>query len=248
MDLGIKGKNALVTGASRGIGRGISLALAAEGVNIVAVATKAAAAEETAAACRAQGVKALGRGVDVKSFQAVEDLAAEVQKELGPVQILVNNAGITRDGLLLRMSEEDFDAVVGVNLKGVFNLCRAFARPMLREKGTRIINISSVVGLTGNAGQANYAASKGGVIALTKSLAKEFAGRGMTVNAVAPGFIRTDMTSDVEAAKGAEIVKSIPLSRFGEVADVAAAVLYLASEAAAYVTGTVLVVDGGISL
>ncbi len=248
MDLGISGRRAIVTGASRGIGRAIALSLAGEGVSFAAVAYTEASARETADLAAAAGVEARAFGVDVASAAEVDAAVRTILADMGPVQILVNNAGITRDGLLLRMSDEDFDRVLAVNLKGAFHFTRALARSLLREKGARIVNVASVVGLTGNAGQANYAASKGGLIAMTRSLALEFAGRGVTVNAVAPGFVATDMTAGLVEKNRAEIESRIPLGRLGSPADIAGAVVWLASEQAAYVTGAILVVDGGLTL
>lgn len=248
MDLGIRGRRAIVTGASRGIGRAIALALAEEGVSIAAVASTEASARETADLAAAAGVEARPFGVDVASAAEVDAAVRTILADMGPVQILVNNAGITRDGLLLRMSDEDFDRVLAVNLKGAFHFTRALARSLLREKGARIVNVASVVGITGNAGQANYAASKGGLIAMTRSLALEFSGRGVTVNAVAPGFVATDMTAGLVEKNRAEIEARIPLGRLGRPDDIAGAVVWLASEQAAYVTGAILVVDGGLTL
>lgn len=186
-------------------------------------------------------------GVDVSDTDAVSSLVKEVQSELGGLNILVNNAGVTRDQLLLRMTEEDFDRVVGVNLKGTWNFTRAATRPLMKCSG-RIINIASVVGITGNAGQANYAASKAGILGLTKSVAKELAGRKVCVNAIAPGFIATDMTAAIDEKASQELASSIPLGRIGDSEDIAACVEYLAGPGGAYVTGQVLVVDGGLSI
>ena len=243
----LQGRVALVTGASRGIGRAIALRLAESGAKVACVATTAENARETAARCAELSEGAQAYGCDVAATRAVAELVEQVQKELGGLDILVNNAGITRDQLLLRMSEEDFDRVVDVNLKGTWNFLKAAARPLMKAKG-RIVNITSVVGLTGNAGQANYAASKAGVVGLTLSLAKELAGRGVCVNAVAPGFIATDMTSALDEKATAALTETIPLGRIGQPEDVAAVVDFLAGPGGAYVTGQTFVVDGGLSL
>ncbi len=247
MEFDLKGKTAVITGASRGIGKSIALALAKEGAQIVAVATTEAGAAETAEAARALGVKAVAIGCDVSSWAAVEALATRVQSEFDGADILVNNAGITRDGLVLRMKEDDWDKVLDVNLKGTFNCCRHFAKTIMK-RGGRIINLTSVVGLDGNAGQVNYAASKGGVIALTKSLAKELASRSVNVNAIAPGFIETDMTHAIPAEGRQKLLGSIPLRRLGTGDDIAAMCVFLAGKPSSYVTGQVFVVDGGMAI
>lgn len=243
----LDGRVALVTGASRGIGRAIAVRLAARGAKVACVATKAENCTETVEACRSAGAEALALGVDVADTTAVADLVGQVQKELGGLDVLVNNAGITRDQILLRMTEEDFDRVVDVNLKGTWNFVRAAARPMMKSRG-RIVNISSVVGLTGNAGQVNYAASKAGLFGLTRSVAKELASRGVTVNAIAPGFIETDMTAAIDEAASKKLEDAIPLKRIGTPEEIAHAVDYLVGPGGAYVTGQTLVVDGGLSL
>ena len=243
----LQGKVALVTGASRGIGRAIALRLAERGAKVACVATEAERARETASLCSAQTEGAAAYGCDVGETKKVAELVEQVQKELGGLDILVNNAGITRDQLLMRMSEEDFDRVLEVNLKGAWNFIKAASRPMMKSKG-RIINITSVVGLIGNAGQANYAASKAGLIGLTKSVAKELAGRGVCVNAVAPGFITTDMTAALDEASRTKLLESIPLGRLGGPEEIAAAVEYLAGPGGSYITGQTLVVDGGMSI
>lgn len=243
----LTGKVALVTGASRGIGRAIALRLARSGAHVACVATTAERAEETAAGCREFGVRAQAYGVDVAASGPVGELVAKVQADLGGLDLLINNAGITKDQLLLRMTEEDFDRVVEVNLKGTFNFVRAAARTLMKSRG-RIVNITSVVGVTGNAGQANYAASKAGVIGLTLSVAKELASRGVTVNAIAPGFVATDMTAAIDPKAAEQLKASIPLGRIGEPDEIAAAVDFLCGPGGAYMTGQTLIVDGGLSL
>ena len=246
MELGLKDKVAVVTGASRGIGRSVAVALAREGCHVVVVATTEEGARGTAEAVAALGVRSLAIACDVADFAAVEKLAAAVQDAFEGADILVNNAGITRDQLLLRMKEDDWDRVVDVNMKGVFNCCKHFAKTLMRRSG-RIINMTSVVGMMGNAGQANYAASKGGVIAFTKSLAKELASRQVCVNAVAPGFIETDMTGKIPEAERQKLMESIPLRRLGAADDIADMTVFLASRAASYITGQVFTVDGGMA-
>jgi 3-oxoacyl-[acyl-carrier protein] reductase len=243
----LKGKCALVTGASRGIGRATAVRLAELGAKVACVATDAANCAETVAACNAHTEGACAHGVDVADTDAVAEVVKAAQAELGGLDLLVNNAGITRDQLLLRMTEEDFDRVVAVNLKGSWNFIKAASRPLMKVSG-RIINISSVVGVTGNAGQANYAASKAGVIGLTRSAAKELAGRGVCVNAVAPGFIETDMTAAITDAAAEELHGSIPLGRVGAPEEIAEAVAWLAGPGGGYVTGQTIIVDGGLSL
>ena len=245
----LTGKTAVVTGGSRGIGRAICLKLAGQGANIVLnYAGNAAAAEETRAACEALGVRALAVQGDVADPAACNALIDTAIEAFGQVDILVCNAGITRDNLLMRMSDEEFQKVIDTNLKGTFHCMRAVIRPMMKKRRGRIISISSVVGLMGNAGQINYAASKAGVIGMTRSLAREVASRGITVNAVAPGFIRTDMTDVLGDAVKEGILRSIPLGKLGEAEDVANTVLFLASDEAAYITGQVLSVDGGMAM
>jgi 3-oxoacyl-[acyl-carrier protein] reductase len=243
----LEGRVALVTGASRGIGKAIALRLAARGAKVACVATSAERCAETAAACTAAGGSGHAYGVDVAETAAVAELVGAVHKELGGLDVLVNNAGITRDQLLLRMTEEDFDLVVATNLKGTWNFMRAAARPLMKSGG-RVINIASVVGLIGNAGQANYAASKAGILGLTRSVAKELASRGVCVNAVLPGFIATDMTAALDDKAAKELSSSIPLGRMGTPDDVARLVDFLAGPGGAYITGQSLVVDGGLSL
>ena len=248
MDLALNGRHAVVTGASRGIGRAVATALAAEGVQLALVASTAANAEATAALCRAHGVRVQCYGADMASFEAVQALGQQILTDFERVDILVNNAGVTRDGLVMRMAEADWDQVLDVNLKGAFALIRALSRSMLKNRGARIINMASVVGLAGNAGQANYAASKGGLIAMTRALAKEFGARGVLVNAIAPGFISTDMTSALTEEQRAEMQKNIVLGRAGTGEDIANGVLFLSSGLSSYITGQVLVVDGGLKL
>ena len=243
----LAGKVALVTGASRGIGKAIACKLAREGAKVIINYNGSKEkAEAVKSEIEAAGGQAEVYQCDVSDYTACETFIQTVIKEEGSLDILVNNAGITKDGLLIKMSEEDFDKVLDTNLKGAFNTIRFASRQMLRQKGGRIINMSSVVGVIGNAGQANYAASKAGVIGLTKAAARELASRGITVNAIAPGFIETDMT-DVLSDKVKEASEAqIPLGHFGKPEDVAAAAAFLASEEAGYITGQVLHVDGGM--
>ena len=243
------GKTAVVTGGSRGLGRAVCLELAKGGANVVfCYAGNEAAAKETTAACEALGAKALAVQCNVAKADEVKALMDAAVKEFGRIDILVNNAGITRDGLLMMMKEEDFDAVIAANLKGTFLCMKTVSRIMMKQRYGRIVNLSSVVGLRGNAGQVNYAASKAGVVGMTKSLAKELASRGVTVNAVAPGFIATDMTAAMTDAAKEATLASIPLQRLGAPEDVAHAVAFLASDEAAYITGQVLCVDGGMAM
>ena len=243
------GKTAVVTGGSRGIGRAVCLELAKGGANVVlCYAGNDAAAQKTAEAVEAAGGKALALRCDVSDAAQVQSLIDTAVDRFGRVDILVNNAGITRDNLLLRMSEADFDAVISANLKGTFLCMKAVSRLMLKQRYGRIVNLSSVVGLRGNAGQVNYAASKAGVVGMTKSLAKELAARGVTVNAVAPGFIETDMTAALTEQARAAALGSIPMGRLGTAEDVAKAVAFLAGDSAAYITGQVLAVDGGMAM
>ncbi len=238
-------KTAIVTGASRGIGRAIALALAAEGANVVVnYAQSSAAADSVVREITDLGGKAIALAADVSQEEQVENLLKQTQTQFGQVDVLVNNAGITRDTLLLRMKLAEWQAVIDLNLTGVFLCTRAVSKIMLKQRSGRIINIASVAGQMGNPGQANYSAAKAGVIGFTKTVAKELASRGITVNAVAPGFIATDMTNELDST---EIIKHIPLGRFGQPAEIAGMVRFLASDpAAAYITGQVFNVDGGM--
>ena len=243
----LDGKVALVTGGSRGIGRAIALRLGQEGADVAVCARNVEAAGEVASEIEGLGRKCLVRACDVADAEQAGALIASTIEELGQLDILVNNAGVTRDNLLMRMKEEDWDEVLAINLKGAFNCARAAVRPMLKARGGRIVNITSVVGLQGNAGQANYAASKAGLIGLTKSLARELASRGITANAVAPGLVpETGMTGELAAEVQQQMLSAVPLGRAGTPEDVAHAVAFLASGQAAYITGQVLAVDGGM--
>ncbi len=243
----LDGKVALVTGASRGIGRAIALHLAAEGAKVALnYAGNTEKAEEVKAQIESAGGTAILVQANVADAEAVDEMVAKVTETFGGIDILVNNAGITRDGLLMRMKDEDFDAVLDINLKGVFYCTKAVSKLMMKKRSGRVVNMASVVGVTGNAGQTNYAASKAGVIGFSKSAAKEFASRGITVNVVAPGFIDTDMTAELSEKAKEAALSGVPLKRMGTPEDVANAVSFLASEQAAYITGQVLHVDGGM--
>ena len=246
----LEGKVALVTGAARGIGRAIAQDMAANGASVVInYNTSAGAADEVVSLIRENGGSATAIQADVSDFEASQNLVKSVLDVYGQIDILVNNAGTTRDTLLLMMKEEQWDAVIDTNLKSVFNCCKAAARPMLRRKqGGRIINISSVSGIVGQPGQANYAASKAGIIGFTKSLAKELGSRGINVNAVAPGFVLTDLTSGLAEDLVNKTLEFIPLGRWGELQEVANVVTFLASDKASYITGEVIQVDGGIAI
>jgi len=240
---------AVVTGAGRGIGKAVAIRLANEGARVAVISRTEANSQSAANEINAlRAGSAIPYSVDVSNGEAVADLCSRIVKELGKVSVLVNNAGVTRDRLSMRMSEEDWDVVLDTNLKGAFHFIQNLQRPMMRQSYGRIVNISSVSGLIGQAGQTNYAASKAGLIGLTKALAREVAGRNVTVNAVAPGFIATDMTSQLPETVKAQILPLIPLNRFGDCEDVAAAVAFIASPEAKYITGHVLTVDGGIAM
>ena len=237
----------VVTGAGRGIGKEIARAFVAEGAKVAVASRTEANAKATADELNALGKgEAKGYAVDIANHDATIEFGKLVASDLGAVSILVNNAGVTRDGLALRMSEDDWDTVLDTNLKGAFNAVKAFQRSILKAEDARIINISSVIGLIGNAGQLNYSASKAGLIGFTKALAKEFAGRRVCVNAIAPGFIVTDMTDELTEEIQEQIKKNIPLGSFGETEDIANAVMFLAGKRARYITGQVLAVDGGM--
>jgi 3-oxoacyl-[acyl-carrier protein] reductase len=243
----MKGRVALVTGGSRGIGKAIALRLAGEGAD-VAISYRAndAAAKETAEEVRRHGVRCEVFRADVGSAGDVEGMFAAVNEALGPVEVLVNNAGTTRDNLMIRMKEPEFDEVINTNLKGTYNCTRAALRSMIRARWGRIISISSVVGLAGNAGQANYAASKAGIIGFTKSVAREVAGRGVTVNAVAPGYVETELTGSLPEDIKQQILSQIPVGRFGEAEEISEAVAFLAGEGSGFITGQTITVDGGM--
>lgn len=242
----LQGQVALVTGASRGIGRAIALALGRAGATVVGTATTEVGANGIGEALKTAGIPGRGAVLNVTDSGGVDTLVAAIEKEFGPVSILVNNAGVTQDNLLLRMKDAEWDAVVDTDLKSVFRLSRAVLRGMMKARAGRIISITSVVGSSGNPGQANYAAAKAGVAGLTRALAREIGSRGITVNCVAPGFIDTDMTKALPEAQRSALLGQIPLGRLGQVDDVAAAVVFLASPGAAYVTGTTLHVNGGM--
>lgn len=243
----LDGNVAIITGASRGIGRSVALELAKAGAKVVInYAGNHAAAKEVEEAVTAAGGEALLIQADVANADAVDQMVKQTMDAFGRIDILVNNAGITRDTLLMRMKEEDWDAVMNTNLKGVFNCTKSVSKIMMKQRSGRIINMTSVVGIMGNAGQANYAAAKAGVIGFTKSMAKELSSRGITVNAVAPGFISTDMTAVLSDQVKNELSSKVPLGRLGEPGDVAGAVLFLASSAANYITGQTINVDGGM--
>lgn len=244
----LAGKVALVTGASRGIGRAIALALARQGADVAVCARTESALQEVAGEVTSLGRRAFAAVADLADRSSADRVVAETVDALGRLDILVNNAGITRDGLAMRMKDEDFDAVVQTNLGGTFAFTRAAARIMIKQRAGRLIHISSVVGVKGNAGQANYAASKAGIIGLSLSMAKELAGRGITSNAVAPGFVSTEMTASLPAEYQTKLLEAIPVGRFGEPEDVAAVVCFLASDEARYVNGAVIQVDGGMRL
>ncbi|MDX9714281.1 MAG: 3-oxoacyl-[acyl-carrier-protein] reductase [Dissulfurispiraceae bacterium] len=242
----MKGQSAIITGGARGIGRSIAAAFAAQGVNIAVVDVNMDAASETAAELQKAGVKTAAYKVDVSNSKDVAALFESVVKDLGSVDIVVNNAGITKDGLILRMKEEDWDAVININLKGTFLCTKEAVKVMSRQKYGRIINVASIVAFIGNAGQANYSASKAGIVGLTKTTAKEYASRNITVNAVAPGFIITAMTDALPESVKQEMFRNIPMGKFGTVDDVSNAILFLASPASGYITGQVIHINGGM--
>lgn len=245
----LEGKIALVTGAAKGIGRAIALALAADGATVVVNYNGSKErAEQVVEEIKALGADGMAYQCNVADTAATADMVKEVIKTYGKLDILVNNAGITRDNLIMKMSEEDFDAVIDANLKGCFNTIKAVSRQMLKQRAGRIINITSVSGILGNAGQANYAASKAGIIGLTKTMARELASRGITVNGVAPGFVDTDMTQVLPENVKEAATAQIPLGRFGKPEDIANMVAYLASEKASYITGQIISVDGGMAI
>jgi len=239
-------KVAVVTGAGRGIGRAVALAYARMGADVACVSRTEENSAKAAVEVEALGRRAWAVAVDVSDTAAVDAAAGKILDDAGRVDILVNNAGVTRDNLLMRMSEEEWDTVINTNLKGAFNFTKAFSRPFIKQRSGRIINIASVIGLIGNAGQSNYAASKAALIGFTKSIAKELAPRGITVNAIAPGFIETDMTAALDDKVREGILGNVPLGRFGSPDDIAHAAVFLAMEPSGYITGQVLTVDGGM--
>lgn len=242
-------KRVVITGAGRGIGFAIAHAFAREGAKVALISRNPTSCGAAAKAINAEFPdSARFYGLNVADYDSVQEAGKQIIDDLGGIDILVNNAGVTRDGLLMRMKSEDWDTVLDTNLKGAFNVVKALQRPLMKGTDPRIINISSVIGLIGNAGQANYAASKAGLIGLTKSIARELAGRKVTCNAIAPGFITTDMTDELSDDLKAGIIAKVPLADFGQVEDIANAVLFLASPAARYITGQVLAVDGGMTM
>ena len=244
----LTGQVAIVTGGARGIGREIGLALAKEGADIALFDVNPQTLDQTAAELRGMGRRAEGFAVDVTDGKQVDEGVAKVLDKLGRIDILINNAGITKDGLLIRMDDAQWDRVLDINLKGTFLCTRAVAKHMLKQRRGRIVSIASIVGLIGNPGQANYAASKAGIIGMTKSVAKELASRGITCNAIAPGFIKTEMTDALPEQAKQRLQEAIPMGTLGEPWDVAQAALFLVSDAARYITGQVLVVDGGLAM
>lgn len=242
-------KVAVVTGAGRGIGKAIAKAFAAEGAKVAVISRSAGSCQAAADEINAEFPgAAMAYAVDVADHDAVQELGKQIIEEFGSINILVNNAGVTRDGLLMRMKDSDWDTVLDTNLKGAFNTVKAFQRPLMKAQDPRIINIASVIGLIGNAGQANYSASKAGLIGFTKAIAKELSGRKVCCNAVAPGFITTDMTDELDEKLREGILENIPLKQFGETEDISSLVLYLASADARYITGQVIACDGGMTM
>ena len=245
----LNGKVALVTGASRGIGAAIASKLASLGCDVaINYAGNIQKAEETLNSVKAYGVNAQIYQANVANYEEVEAMTKQIIKDFGHLDIIINNAGITSDNLMMRMNQDSFDSVIDVNLKGTWNVCKSITRPILKQRSGVIINLSSVVGINGNVGQVNYAASKAGVIGLTKSLAKEFASRNIRVNAVAPGYVKSDMTAKLSEEITEKVLENIPLGQLGEVEDIANAVAFLVSDEARYITGQVLVVDGGMAI
>lgn len=245
----LNGKVALVTGASRGIGAAIASKLASLGCDVaINYAGNIQKAEETLNSVKAYGVNAQIYQANVANYEEVEAMTKQIIKDFGHLDIIINNAGITSDNLMMRMDQDSFDSVIDVNLKGTWNVCKSITRPILKQRSGVIINLSSVVGISGNVGQVNYAASKAGVIGLTKSLAKEFASRNIRVNAVAPGYVKSDMTAKLSEEITEKVLENIPLGQLGEVEDIANSVAFLVSDEARYITGQVLVVDGGMAI
>ncbi|MBS3203853.1 3-oxoacyl-[acyl-carrier-protein] reductase [Turicibacter bilis] len=245
----LNGKVALITGASRGIGAAIASKLASLGCDVaINYAGNIQKAEETLNSVKAYGVNAQIYQANVANYEEVEAMTKQIIKDFGHLDIIINNAGITSDNLMMRMDQDSFDSVIDVNLKGTWNVCKSITRPILKQRSGVIINLSSVVGINGNVGQVNYAASKAGVIGLTKSLAKEFASRNIRVNAVAPGYVKSDMTAKLSEEITEKVLENIPLGQLGEVEDIANAVAFLVSDEARYITGQVLVVDGGMAI
>jgi len=242
----LKGQVAIITGAAQGIGRDVALTLAREGANIGLCDINKEALDQTQKEVESCGVKAMSLIVDVSDANQVENAVNKVLDNLGKVDILINNAGITRDSLIMRMKEADWDAVLGINLKGAFNCIKAVTKPMIKQRSGKIVNVASIIGIMGNAGQANYAASKAGIIGLTKSAAKELASRGINVNAIAPGFIKTAMTDKLNQEQKQKMLNVIPLAKFGEPKDISNLVLFLVTKASSYITGEVIKIDGGM--
>lgn len=242
----IKDKIVLVTGASRGIGKAILLTLAKSGATVIGTATSQAAADNISQILKAAGLKGTGMVVDISDSKQVEQLLASINEQFGSIDILVNNAGITRDNLLLRMKEDEWQSIINTNLNSMYRLCKGVLRGMMKKRGGRIISIASVVGVMGNAGQSNYAATKAGMIGFSKSLAREVANRGITVNTIAPGFIQTDMTEKIPPQAQKVLINQIPMGRLGQPQEIADAVLFLASDKATYITAQTLHINGGM--